>query len=78
MSNTPVLDSIVEEIHRRAAKEGGDEGHDFTVTITGDEYLFLCEEEQRNEVEEDPSDYPAGWAEYPAYLIDRDAEKEHT
>lgn len=42
----PVLDSIVDEIHRRADKEWADDGYDFEVTITADEYKALCEEEK--------------------------------
>lgn len=42
----PVLDSIVDEIHRRADKEWADDGYDFEVTITTDEYKALCEEEK--------------------------------
>ncbi len=42
----PVLDRIVDEIHRRADKEWADNGYDFEVTITADEYKALCEEEK--------------------------------
>lgn len=47
MSLTPVRDSIIEEIHRRASKEGAIDGCDFTVTITAEEYAELCQEEDR-------------------------------
>lgn len=42
----PVLDSIVDEIHRRADKEWADDGYDFEVTITADDYKALCKEER--------------------------------
>ena len=42
----PVLDGIVDEIHRRADKEWADNGYDFEVTISADEYRALCEEEK--------------------------------
>lgn len=48
MSNTPVLDAILDEIHRRADKEWASEGYDFTVTISAEDYKALCEEEKRN------------------------------
>lgn len=47
MCNTPVLDSIVDEIHRRADKEWAADGYDFTVTITAEEYEELCQEEEQ-------------------------------
>lgn len=47
-SKTPVLDSIVDEIHRRADKEWALEGYDFTVTISAEDYKSLCEEEIKN------------------------------
>lgn len=49
---TPVRDSIIYEIHRRADKEWAADGHDFTVTITAEEYAALCKEEHDNAMEE--------------------------
>jgi hypothetical protein len=49
--NTPVLNSIVYEIHRRADKEWAEDGNDFTVTITAEEYKALCKEEFDNALE---------------------------
>lgn len=46
-AETPVLDGIVYEIHRRAGKEWAADGYDFTVTISADEYKALCEEGSR-------------------------------
>ena len=48
-ADRPILDGIVYEIHRRADKEWADDGYDFTVTISADEYKSLCEEEARND-----------------------------
>lgn len=45
LTKRPVLDSILYEIHRRADKEWADDGYDFTVTISADEYKQLCAEE---------------------------------
>ncbi|MDC8803882.1 hypothetical protein PRZ61_10590 [Halomonas pacifica] len=46
LTKAPATYEILEEIHRRASKEWGDQGHDFTVTITGEEYAaFEAEQE---------------------------------
>lgn len=38
------LDSILYEIHRRAEKEWADDGNDFTVTISNEDYKNLVED----------------------------------